>query len=88
MLDLLLADVSGGMHSGMPSSCVLCSVPLFSFVDGVNKMFWIIVLSKGFVEVIEFLLLRFCCTTMCLYAVEEGSKAAHLVLRWVVAVVI
>ena len=67
---------------------VLCSVLLFSFVEGVKEMLWVVVLSRGFVEVIEFILLSFCCTTMCVYAIEEGSEATYLVLRGVIAVVI
>ena len=65
------------------SSCViaLCSLwALGSFVDRVDEMPWIVVLSEGFIEVTEFTFF-FClgCPTMCVYVIEECFKAAGFV---------
>ena len=52
-------------------------------------MLWVVVLLRGFVELIlEFILLSFCYTTMCVYAIKKGSEAAYLVLHGAIAVVI
>ena len=67
---------------------VLCSMLLFLFQEGVNEMFWVVVLLEGFVEILEFIFLAFCCTTMGVGAVEKGSKAAKLVLCRVITVVV
>ena len=53
---------------------VSCWVLLFSFAGGVKEMVRVVVLSRGFIEVIELILLSFCCTTMCLCAIEEGQR--------------
>ena len=47
-------------------------------------MVWVVVLLRGFVE----LILSFCCSRMCPYVIEECSEAAYLVLCGVIAVVI
>ncbi len=42
MLDLLLADVSGGMHSGMPSSFILFIIRKYEIYCWLTWQSWLV----------------------------------------------